>query len=120
MIERVGELSKTLDDEQIAATLNREGLKTNKGNVFTIKGIQWIRHKHNIQPVDDKKAEELTVKEVSARFAVSPGVVYDWITKGLIQARRRNAGSPYLLTISPEFERELANRTGQSKTKKPQ
>lgn len=118
LIERVGELSKTLDDKQIAATLNREGIKTNKGNVFTIKSIQWIRHKHNIPPVDDQKAEELTVKEVSARFAVSPGIVYDWIAKGLIHARRRNARSPYLLTISPEFERELANRTGQSKTKK--
>jgi DNA invertase Pin-like site-specific DNA recombinase len=120
LIERVGKLSKTLDDKQIAATLNREGLKTNKGNAFTIKSIQWIRHKHNIRPVDDKKAEELTVKEVSARFAVSPGVVYDWIAKGLIHTRRRNAGSPYLLTISPEVERELANRSGHSKTKKPQ
>lgn len=119
LIKRVGELSKTLDDEQIAAMLNREGLKTNKGNAFTIKGIQWIRHKHNIPPVDDRKAKELTVKEASVRLGISTNIVYACIAKGLIPARRRNASSPYLLTISPEVERELASHT-RSKPKKPQ
>jgi DNA invertase Pin-like site-specific DNA recombinase len=120
LIERVSELSKTLDDAQIAAKLNAEGLKTNKGNAFTIKSIKWIRHKHNIEPVDDKKADELTVKEASARFRVSPGIVYYWIETGLIPARRRNAGSPYLLAISPELSQVLAQRTEQSKEKKSQ
>ena len=84
LIERVRELAKTLDDAQIAARLNDEGLKTNKGNPFTIKSIKWIRHKHDIPRVDDRKAGELTVKEVAERLGVSPGVIYYWIDKGLI------------------------------------
>jgi DNA invertase Pin-like site-specific DNA recombinase len=120
LIERVRELAKTLDDTQIAARLNDEGLKTNKGNPFTIKSIKWIRHKHHIPRVDDRKAGEFTVKEVAARLGVSCGVVYYWIDKGLIGGRRRNAGSPYLLAMTPELEQELAKRVAQSTRLKPQ
>ena len=120
LIERVRELAKTLDDTQIAARLNDEGLKTNKGNQFTIKSIKWIRHKHHIPRVDDRKAGEFTVKEVASRLGVSCGVVYYWIDKGLIGGRRRNAGSPYLLAMTPELEQELAKRVAQSTRLKPQ
>ena len=119
LVERVRELAMTLDDAQIAARLNDEGLKTNKGNPFTIKSIKWIRHKHKIPPVDDRKVGELTVKEVAARLGVSCGVVYYWIDKGLIHGRRRNAGSPYLLAVTPELEQELAQRVAQSTRLKP-
>jgi len=119
LVERVRELAMTLDDAQIAARLNDEGLKTNKGNPFTIKSIKWIRHKHKIPPVDDRKVGELTVKEVATRLGVSCGVVYYWIDKGLIHGRRRNAGSPYLLAVTPELEQELAQRVAQSTRLKP-
>ena len=120
LIERVRELAETLDDAQIAARLNDEGLTTNKGNPFTVKSIKWIRHKHNIARVDDRKDGELTVKEVAERLGVSPGVVYYWIDKGLLTGRRHNAGSPYLLAITPDIERELAKRVAQSTRLKPQ
>jgi len=42
-----------------------------------------------------RKSEELTVQQVASDFAVSDHVVYYWITHGVIQARRTNAGSPY-------------------------
>lgn len=119
LIKRIGELAKTLDDAQIAARLNDEGLKTNKGNSFTIKSIKWIRHKHNIPRADDRKAGEFTVKEVAQRLGVRLGVVYYWIDKGLISGRRHNAGSPYLLEITPEIEQELAKRVAQSTRIKP-
>lgn len=120
LIERVRELAETLDDAQIAARLNDEGLTTNKGNPFTVKSIKWIRHKHNIARVDDRKDGELTVKEVAERLGVSLGVVYYWIDKGLLTGRRHNAGSPYLLAITPDTERELAKRVAQSTRLKPQ
>ena len=49
------------------------------------------------------------MKEVAQRLGVSPGVVYYWIDKGLIQGRRHNAGSPYLLAMTPAVERELVD-----------
>ena len=120
LIERVRELAEMFDDAQIAARLNDGGLTTNKGNPFTVKSIKWIRHKHNIARVDDRKDGELTVKELAERLGVSPGVVYCWIDKGLLTGRRHNAGSPYLLAITPDIERELAKRVAQSTRLKPQ
>jgi len=120
LIERVRELTRTLDDAGIAALLNDEGLRTNKGNCFTIKSIKWIRHKHNIPRADDRKAGELTVTEAAERLRVSPGVIYYWINKGLIPGRRHNAGSPWLLAITPQLEQELVKRIAQSTRMKPQ
>jgi DNA invertase Pin-like site-specific DNA recombinase len=120
VIERIRALAVTLNDAQIAAQLNEDGLQTNKGNPFTVHSIRWIRHKHTIPPVDDKKTGELTVKELAQRLAVRPGVVYSWIEKGLIQGRRHNAGSPYLLAVTPAVEQELARRVAESTRIKPQ
>jgi hypothetical protein len=36
-------------------------------------------------------------------------VVYYWIERGLIDARRRKPGLPYAITISEETDRKLRN-----------
>jgi hypothetical protein len=107
LVQRVRELAQGYSDDEIAAKLNAEGLKSNKGNAFTRSSISWIRHKHVIPPVDKKKPEEQTVKDVSQQFGVSPGVVYYWIANEIITARRLNNGSPYWITINPRKKREL-------------
>ena len=106
-MQRVRELAQSYSDDEIAAILNAEGLKSNKGNAFTRSSTSWIRHQHAIPPVDKKKPGERTVQEVSQRFGVSPGVVYYWIANKIITARRLNHGSPYWITINPEKELEL-------------
>jgi hypothetical protein len=107
LVQRVRELAQDYSDGEIASKLNAEGLKSNKGNAFTRSSISWIRHKHVIPPVDKKKPEEQTVKDVSQQFGVSPGVVYYWIANEIITARRLNHGSPYWITINPQKKREL-------------
>jgi len=67
LVQRVRELAQNYSDDEIAAQLNAEGLKSNKGNAFTRSSISWIRHKHAIPPVDKKKPEEQTVKKVTSR-----------------------------------------------------
>jgi hypothetical protein len=44
---------------------------------------------------------------VAERFRVSPNVVYYWIDRGVIQARRLNAGSPYWITLNEADEQKL-------------
>ena len=107
LIQRVRELAQNYSDDEIAAQLNAEGLKSNKGNAFTRSSIRWIRHKHAIPPVDKKKPEEQTVKEISQQFGVSAGVVYYWIANKIITARRLNHGSPYWITINARKKQEL-------------
>jgi DNA invertase Pin-like site-specific DNA recombinase len=107
LIQRVRELAQKYSDAEIAAQLNSEGLRSNKGNAFTRSSVSWIRHKHSIPPVDKKKPGEQTVREVSEQFGVSPGVVYYWIANKIITARRLNNGSPYWITINSQKKREL-------------
>jgi excisionase family DNA binding protein len=54
-----------------------------------------------------RRHDELTVAQVAKRFGVSPGVVYYWIERGHLQARKVNAGSPYWITINESDEQKL-------------
>ena len=101
------ELAQQYSDEEIAAKLNAEGLISAKGNLFTRPSISWIRHKHKIPPAEKKKPGELTVKDVAQRYGVSRNVVYYWIERGLLPARRLNHGSPYWITIDKRKSEEL-------------
>jgi DNA invertase Pin-like site-specific DNA recombinase len=119
LVQRVRELAQDYSDEEMAARLNAEGLKSNKGNAFTRSSISWIRHKHKIPPVDKKKPEERTVQDVAQQFEVSHGVVYYWIANKIITARRLNRGSPYWITISQQQEKELGKWVRESNRIRP-
>ena len=69
--------------------------------------IKWIRYRYQIPRARLMRPEELTVQQVAERFRVSPNVVYYWIDRGLIQARRLNAGSPYWITLNATDEQKL-------------
>jgi len=107
LVNKVRKLAEQFSDEEIAAQLNAEGLISAKGNRFTGSSVSWIRHKHKIPPAEKKKPHELTVKDVAQRFGVSPNVVYYWIERKIIPARRLNHGSPYWITIDQRTSTEL-------------
>ena len=107
LVAQVRELARLYSDEEIAAKLNAEGLISAKGNRFTRSSVSWIRHKHKIPPAEKKKPDELTVKDVAQRYGVSRNVVYYWIERGLLPARRLNRGSPYWITIDQPKSEEL-------------
>ncbi len=107
VVARVRELAATVPDDQIAATLNHENRRSSKGKTFTVSMIRWIRYRHKILAVVLKRPEELTVKQISQHFGVSIHVVYYWIERRIIEARKLNAGSPYWITLCAEKEQEL-------------
>jgi hypothetical protein len=113
IINKVRSLVKNLTDEQIASVFNREGVKSAKGAPFTISMVRWIRHKHRI-PGPGKRPGELTVKQMAKKFDVSPNVVYYWIERNVITARRINQGSPYWVTMDAQKEKELFERVRNS------
>jgi len=106
-VARVRELAATMHDDQIAATLNGENRRSSKGKIFTGSIIRWIRYRYKISAAVLKHPQELTVHQMTERFGVSIHVVYYWIDRGLIGARRLNAGSPYWVTLCAEKEQEL-------------
>lgn len=107
MVEKVRNLARKFNDNQIAKKLNREGRRSATGKVFNKRRVQWIRYKYKIPAPVLKHPEEITVKELAEKFGVSKQMVYYWIERKIITARRLNACSPYWITIDSEKEKEL-------------
>jgi DNA invertase Pin-like site-specific DNA recombinase len=107
IVERVRHLAQSLADGEIADLLNQEGHVSALGKPFTGSMVQWIRYRYQIAKARLVRPEELTVQQVAERFRVSPNVVYYWIDRGLIEARRLNAGSPYWITLNEPDEQKL-------------
>ncbi|MGF1613176.1 MAG: helix-turn-helix domain-containing protein, partial [Gammaproteobacteria bacterium] len=106
VVEQVRTLAQTLSDDPIATQLNQQGDRSATGKWFTASMIQWIRYRYQIPRAQCKHPEEMTVKQVAQRFGVSHPVVYYWIDRGVVKARRL-CGSPYWITLNPSKEREL-------------
>ena len=107
IVDRVRDLAQNLPNMEIAECLNREGHVSPLGKPFTGSMIQWIRYRYQIPKARLARPEELTVQQVAERFGVSSHVVYYWIDRGVIQARRLNAGAPYWITLNEADQQKL-------------
>ena len=114
VVDSVRELARHLPDAQIASTFNEQGTVSAKGLRFTAAMVKWIRHKHKIPAAELKEPGEMSVKEVAAKFAVNPTVVYYWISRGILKTRRVNNGSRCWISIDAEKENELIQRVRES------
>jgi DNA invertase Pin-like site-specific DNA recombinase len=94
-------------DHQIAEALNQEGRRSAKGQAFTAKMVSWIRGKHRIPAAVLHQPGELTVPQLSQKFAVSQHVVYYWLRKGIVEARRFEPRNQMWIALTPEKEQEL-------------
>jgi DNA invertase Pin-like site-specific DNA recombinase len=108
IIKKVKNLATMLTDQQIASVFNQEAIKSAKGKPFTFSMIQWIRYKYGIPGPNLKRPEEFSVKQIAKKFAISPYVVYYWIERNVIEARRLNRGSPYWIKMDSKKEKQLA------------
>jgi hypothetical protein len=107
VVDRIRDLAQRFSDGEIAESLNREGQVSALGKPFSVSMIAWIRYRYQIPKATLIRPEELTVQQVAERFRISPHVVYYWIDRGLIQARRLNAGAPYWITLNETDEQKL-------------
>jgi hypothetical protein len=114
VVQRVRSLALQLTDDQIAALFNDEGRASATGKPFTANKIQWIRFKHHIRLDQQEGTHEMTVNQAANHFDVSPHVVYYWIERGIVEARRRNSSSPYWITIDAQKAKELLEWTQKS------
>lgn len=107
LVQRVRELAHELTDDQIVEALNQQGLRPTKAKAFNLSIVRWIRYKHRIPAPVLKRPDERTVQEVAQHFGVSPNLVYYWLERGVIEARRRKPGAPWWITLKREQEHEL-------------
>jgi excisionase family DNA binding protein len=84
-------------DEEIAATLNRMGMRTGQGKSWTARRVGAIRTVQGIHAYRsaEKNGEWLTMREAAATLGVSHHVIRRLIKEGILAAEQVVAGAPY-------------------------
>jgi DNA invertase Pin-like site-specific DNA recombinase len=96
------------NDLKTVEILNAQGIISATGKPFTRDMIEWIRFKHKIPRTTLKADNEYTVREVQKMFDISNHMVYYWIEKNHVTARKKTDNT-FLITITPECEVKLKN-----------
>jgi DNA invertase Pin-like site-specific DNA recombinase len=99
--EIVAEIDRLLGqymDEEIAAQLNQQGLRSGKGGYFSRATIYNIRHSYRLKSRYDRLRETgmLTITEISERLGISTQTVNTWRQLGILKAQVYNTKNQYL------------------------
>ncbi|MCG5077773.1 recombinase family protein [Paraburkholderia tagetis] len=106
-VDQVRKLSQRLSDLQIVAHLNQEGLRSATGKSFTLSMVKWIRYRYEIAATSFKRPDELTVQQVADRLGISTHMVYYWIERQVVQARKLDGRGPWWITLNRTKEQQL-------------
>jgi DNA invertase Pin-like site-specific DNA recombinase len=92
-------LARVMPDKMIAATLNRNGLRTGKGNFWTRERVTSLRSHHEI-PVYSAETREregwLTLTEAARLIGVSPKTLRLGVEHGELKAEHPLAEGPWI------------------------
>jgi hypothetical protein len=106
-------LGASRTNAELAAELNDAGLQSGTGKCFNAVLVQWIRYAYDVDQLQPLAPGELSVKQLAARLGIAPDVVYCWISKGQLVARRA-AGGRLCVPFTPEVEQTLRQRIANS------
>ena len=120
----IGDLIRALARQQadgaIAATLNRLGKRTGRGNAWTATRVRSFRNHHKVpahRPGEMVERGELTLDEAARRLGVSTMTVLRLIGAGAISARQVCKGAPWAI---PEAQvAALAGSAARPRTSDP-
>jgi DNA invertase Pin-like site-specific DNA recombinase len=112
-IEIIRRMAGRFPDEQIAATLNRLGLKTGSGNNWVELRVRTARSYHELPSYDPKLRQNvLTLEEASERLGVSHKIVRRLIDSKVITATQVVPWAPWEIPAeliqSDQVLREIA------------
>ena len=95
-VEVIKRMAGRFPDEQIAATLNRLGLKTGSGNTWIEVRVRTARSYHQLPPYNpDNRANILTLEETSERLGVSHKIIRRLIDSKVIPAAQVVPWAPW-------------------------
>ena len=112
-IEIIRQMAGCFPDDQIAATLNRLGLKTGSGNNWVELRVRTTRSYHELPSYDPKLRQNiLTLEEASERLGVSHKIVRRLIDSKIIAASQVGPLAPWEIPMeairSNEVLQEIA------------
>jgi DNA invertase Pin-like site-specific DNA recombinase len=110
MVEKVRALTmQYADDKKTIALLNEQGLLGAKGRPFTLHMIKSIRYKYQIIRPLLKSENEYTVNQVQKMFNISRHMVYYWIERKYVNARKK-PDNTFLIEITPDSKAPLREK----------
>lgn len=128
--QRLRELAASAcEDEEIAATLNREGFRTARGQAFR-SGLVWrLRHQWRIAkaPLSPRDAvptdaTPYSVHAAATAVGVFPGTIYTWLRTGRIRGEQYRKGRNWVIYLTIEEVaalRDYADGVRRSKKEAP-
>jgi hypothetical protein len=87
-IEVVRQMSGKFPEEQIAATLNRLGLRTGAGNTWSTQRVHGLRRYHELPNNSQTDMDVMTLEEAAHRLGISSTSVRRMIDEKLIPAKQ--------------------------------
>lgn len=106
-------IGANLDNAALANALNAAGHTTGTGQPFTIDAAGNLRHYHHIPYPGLLHHGELTPRQIAEHIGVSTGTIHQWITTGLLPARRGPADR-WCVPFPPEVEQACRDRAANS------
>lgn len=100
-IDVVRQMSGKFPDEQIAATLNRLGLRTGAGNTWSTQRVYSLRHYHDLpnNKVSRANLPVITLEEAAHRLGISSTSVRRLIDQTLLPAIQVVACAPWEIPV---------------------
>ncbi len=96
----VGQLARLMADKQIAAQLNRMGIRTGKGHTWTRARVGNFRGDNQIAiytPGERKARNELTIEETAQKLGVSYSTVQRMIKRRQLLGSQICLGAPWII-----------------------
>jgi DNA invertase Pin-like site-specific DNA recombinase len=100
-IEVVRQMSGKFPDEQIAATLNRLGLRTGAGNTWSTQRVYGLRHYYQLpnNKVSHANLPVITLEEAAHRLGISSTSIRRLIDQKLLPATQVVACAPWEIPL---------------------
>lgn len=99
-LELIEQLARLMSDKQIAAQLNRMGIKSAKGHSWTRTRVGNFRKDYaiaNYTPGERQARGELTIEEVAAKLGVSYSTVQRMIRRKQLSGHQVCPGAPWII-----------------------
>jgi excisionase family DNA binding protein len=98
----IGQLARRMADKQVAAQLNRLGIKTTKGHTWTRSRVGNFRQVHeiaNYSPGEPQRRGELTLEEAASRLGVSYSTAQRLIQRRQLPAQQICPRGPWIVLL---------------------
>jgi excisionase family DNA binding protein len=103
-IELIRRLAEHHPDNQIASILNKQGLRTGTGLLFSEPRVKHVRQQNSIPaaPPPDPASGIFTIKQAARELGVAETTIYRWLRAGLLPAEQITPHAPWRIRLTDE------------------